>query len=314
MVEEAIAKAAVLIEALPYIRRFRGKTVVVKLGGSFMDVPEDLEAVCTDIAFMRAVDIDPVVVHGGGKAITRAMEDAGLKAKFVGGLRYTGPEELRIVEDVLATDINRQIVRLLEQAGAKAEGLTSKTRCPLKAEPLAASGGPDLGLVGKVIAVDALLLRGLCDLGTIPVIAPIACGVPVAQAPLPGPSVEARHAVPRPQPGAAVPQKYNCNADEAASAVARALEAEKLVNVSDTHGIRERPDDAASLLSHISEADARRLLAAGIISGGMIPKVETLLEALKGGVKQCHIVSGRVPHSLLLEIYTDRGVGTEIAP
>jgi acetylglutamate kinase len=288
MVQEAIAKAAVLIEALPYIRRFRGKTVVVKLGGSFMDVPEDLEAVCTDIAFMRAVDIDPVVVHGGGKAITRAMEEAGLEAKFVDGLRYTGPEELRIVEDVLATDINRQIVRLLEQAGAKAEGLTSKTRCPLKAEPLAASGGPDLGLVGKVVAVDALLLRGLCDLGTIPVIAPIACG----------------------RDG----QKYNCNADEAASAVARALEAEKLVNVSDTHGIRARPDDETSLLSHISEADARRLLASGVISGGMIPKVETLLEALKGGVKQCHVVSGRVPHSLLLEIYTDRGVGTEIAP
>lgn len=305
MVEEAIAKAAVLIEALPYIRRFRGKTVVVKLGGSFMDVPEDLEAVCTDIAFMRAVDIDPVVVHGGGKAITRAMEDAGLKANFVGGLRYTGPEELRIVEDVLATDINRQIVRLLEQAGAKAEGLTSKTRCPLKAEPLAASGGPDLGLVGKVIAVDALLLRGLCDLGTIPVIAPIACGVPVAQTPSSGQPA---------QPGAAAPQKYNCNADEVASAVARALEAEKLVNISDTHGIRERPDDEASLLSHISEADVRRLLAAGIISGGMIPKVETLLEALKGGVRQCHIVSGRVPHSLLLEIYTDSGVGTEIAP
>jgi acetylglutamate kinase len=286
--QDAITKAAVLIEALPYIRRFRGKTVVVKLGGSFMDVPEDLEAVCTDIAFMRAVDIDPVVVHGGGKAITRAMEEAGLEAKFVDGLRYTGPEELRIVEDVLATDINRQIVRLLEQAGAKAEGLTSKTRCPLKAEPLAASGGPNLGLVGKVVAVDALLLRGLCDLGTIPVIAPIACG----------------------RDG----QKYNCNADEAASAVARALEAEKLVNVSDTHGIRERPDNESSLLSHISETDARRLLASGVISGGMIPKVETLLEALKGGVRQCHVVSGRVPHSLLLEIYTDRGVGTEIAP
>ena len=310
--EEAIAKAAVLIEALPYIRRFRGKTVVVKLGGSFMDVPEDLEAVCTDIAFMRAVDIDPVVVHGGGKAITRAMEEAGLEAKFVGGLRYTGPEELRIVEDVLATDVNRRIVALLEKAGARAEGLTSKTRCPLKAEPLAASGGPDLGLVGKVVAVDALLLRGLCDLGTIPVIAPIACAVDqlssagsVAQMPSSG------HPA---QPGAAVPLKYNCNADEAASAVARAMEAEKLVNVSDTHGIRERPDDEGSLLSHLSEADARRLLKSGVISGGMIPKVETCLEALKGGVKKCHIVSGRVPHSLLLEIYTDRGVGTEIAP
>jgi acetylglutamate kinase len=286
--QDAIAKAAVLIEALPYIRRFRGKTVVVKLGGSFMDVPEDLEAICADIAFMRAVDIDPVVVHGGGKAITRAMEEAGLEARFVGGLRYTGPEELRIVEDVLATDVNRQIVGLLEKAGAKAEGLTSKTRCALRAEKMAGAGGADLGLVGKVTSVDALLLRGLCDLGTIPVIAPIAVG----------------------QGG----EKYNCNADEAASAVARALEAEKLVNVSDTHGVRERPDDEQSLLSHISEGDAQRFLKSGIISGGMIPKVQTILEALKGGVRKAHIVSGRVPHSLLLEIYTDRGVGTEIVP
>jgi len=286
--QDAITKAAVLIEALPYIRRFRGKTVVVKLGGSFMDVSEDLEAVCTDIAFMRAVDIDPVVVHGGGKAITRAMEEAGLKARFVGGLRYTGPEELRIVEDVLATDVNRQIVGLLEKAGAKAEGLTSKTRCALRAEKMAGAGGADLGLVGKVTSVDALLLRGLCDLGTIPVIAPIAVG----------------------QGG----EKYNCNADEAASSVARALGAEKLVNVSDTHGIRERPDDEQSLLSHISEGDAQRFLKSGIISGGMIPKVQTCLEALEGGVRKCHIVSGRVPHSLLLEIYTDRGVGTEIVP
>jgi len=286
--QDAITKAAVLIEAMPYIRRFRGKTVVVKLGGSFMDVPEDLEAVCSDIAFMRAVDIDPVVVHGGGKAITRAMEDAGLVAWWVDGLRYTGPEELRIVEDVLATDINRQIVGLLEKAGAKAEALTSKTRCALRAERMAGAAGADLGLVGKVTSVDALLLRGLCDLGTIPVIAPIGIG--------------------------AGGEKYNCNADEAASAVARALGAEKLVNVSDTHGIRERAEDEASLLSHLSEADAQRLLASGVISGGMIPKVQTIIEALKGGVKKAHIVSGRVPHSLLLEIYTDRGVGTEIVP
>jgi len=237
---------------------------------------------------MRAVDIDPVVVHGGGKAITRAMEEAGLKARWVSGLRYTGPEELRIVEDVLATDINRQIVGLLEKAGAKAEALTSKTRCALRAERMTGADGADLGLVGKVTSVDALLLRGLCDLGTIPVIAPIGVG--------------------------AGGEKFNCNADEAASAVARALGAEKLVNVSDTHGIRERADDEASLLSHLSEDDALRLLASGVISGGMIPKVQTILDALKGGVKKAHIVSGRVPHSLLLEIYTDRGVGTEIVP
>jgi acetylglutamate kinase len=301
--EQAILKAAVLTEALPYIRRFRGKTFVVKLGGSFMDVPEDLEAVCADIAFMRAVDIDPVIVHGGGKAITRAMEEAGLKATFVQGLRYTGPEELRIVEDVLASIVNHQIVDLLQKAGAKAESLTSKGRCALKAEPISAAGGPDVGLVGKVTSVDALLLRGLCDLGTIPVIAPIACAAG------PPPSAGGGGA-----DGATMSLKYNCNADEAASAVARALQAEKLVNVSDTHGIRERPADEESLLSHISESDAHRLLASGVISGGMIPKVQTLLEALKGGVKKCHIVSGRVPHSLLLEIYTDHGVGTEIVP
>ena len=286
--EQAIAKAAVLIEALPYIRRFRRRTVVVKLGGSFMDVPEDLEAVCTDIAFMRAVGIQPVVVHGGGKAITRAMEDAGLAAKFVAGLRYTGPEELRIVEDVLATDVNGQIVALLEMAGARAEGLTTKNRCALVAEPLKTKSGEDLGFVGRVVRVDALLLRGLVDLGTIPVLAPLGLG--------------------------ADGQKYNCNADEAAGAVARALEAEKLVNISDTHGIRRKADDPESLLSHLSEPEAERLLAQGVISGGMIPKVRTMLDALKGGVKKAHIVSGRVPHALLLEIYTDKGVGTEIVP
>ena len=285
---QAIAKATVLIEALPYIRRFRHKIVVVKLGGSFLDVPEDLAAVCTDIAFMRAVGIHPVIVHGGGKAISRAMEEAGLEPKWIDGLRHTGEEELRIVEDVLATDVNRQILGLLEDAGAKAEGLTSKGRCPLKAEPLRGAAGQDLGLVGRVTGVDALLLRGLCDLGTIPVVAPIGLG---------------------PSGG-----KFNCNADEAASAVAQALEAEKLVNVSDTHGIRAVADDPASLLSHVSESDAGRLLAEGVISGGMIPKVQTCLAALKGGVRKCHIISGRVPHSLLLEIYTDRGVGTELAP
>jgi len=288
MQQQAIAKAAVLIEALPYIRRFRGRLVVVKLGGSFMDVPDDLAAVCSDVAFMRAVGIYPVVVHGGGKAISRAMEEAGLAPRWIDGLRYTGPEELRIVEDVLATDVNRGIVTLLESAGARAEGLTSKGRCPLQARPMTGPAGQDLGLVGKVTRVDHLLIRGLCDLGTIPVVAPLALG-----------------------PDG---QKLNCNADEAAAAVARTLEAEKLVNVSDTHGIRRTADDETSLLPHLSEAEAQRLLAEGVITGGMIPKVATMLEALKGGVKKCHVISGRVPHSLLLEIYTDRGVGTEIVP
>ncbi len=284
MEETAIAKAAVLIEALPYIRRFRGTTVVVKLGGSFMDAADDLEAVCTDVAFMRTVGIHPVVVHGGGKAISRAMQEAGLEPEFVGGLRKTGPEEMRIVEDVLTTDVNRRIVGLLESAGARAEGLTSKGRCALKAEPV----GDELGLVGRVTSVDALLIRGLCDLGTVPVVAPVGLA-----------------------PGG---EKLNCNADEAASAVARALAAEKLVNVSDTHGIRggAGEGDEAMLLPHLSEAEAQRLLADAVITGGMVPKVRCMLEALKGGVRKAHIISGHVPHSLLLEIYTDHGVGTEI--
>ncbi len=305
MQSEAIAKAAVLIEALPYIRRFRGTIAVVKLGGSFMEEQQGtetqrhagtkavqpghsaLEMVCADVAFMRAVGIYPVVVHGGGKAISRAMEEAGLEPAFVDGLRRTGPEEMRIVEDVLVTDVNRRIVALLEAAGGRAEGLTSKGRCALKAEPLR----EDLGLVGRVVGVDGLLIRGLCDLGTIPVLAPIGLG-----------------------PGG---EKLNCNADEAASAVARALEAEKLVNVSDTHGIRGRAEGEAdeeeeALLSHLSETEAEGLLAEGVITGGMIPKVRCMLEALKGGVGKAHIISGHVPHSLLLEIYTDRGVGTEI--
>ncbi|MEA3368475.1 MAG: acetylglutamate kinase, partial [Planctomycetota bacterium] len=170
MPDDAIAKAAVLIEALPYIRRFRGTVAVVKLGGSFMDAADDLEVVCADIAFMRAVGIHPVLVHGGGKAISRAMQEAGLAPRWVEGLRYTGPEELRIVEDVLATDVNRHVVGLLRQAGAKAEGLTSKGRCPLRAEPTRSPGGGDLGLVGRITRVDGLLLRGLCDLGAVPVV------------------------------------------------------------------------------------------------------------------------------------------------
>ncbi len=280
--QDAIAKARVLIEALPYIRRFHNRIVVVKLGGSIMDVPADLAAVCTDVAFMRAVGIHPVVVHGGGKAISRAMEEAGLEPRWVDGLRWTGPDEMRIVEEVLADDINKQIASLLEGAGVRAEGLTSKSRCPLKAQPLR----EDLGLVGKVVEVNAILIRDLCDLGAVPVVAPIGLG-------------------PR-------GQRLNCNADEAASAVARALQAEKLVNVSDTHGIRARPDDEGSLVSHLTEAEVRRLLEEGVITGGMIPKVACLTGAIKGGVRKAHIISGHVPHSLLLEIYTDRGVGTEI--
>lgn len=288
--EEAIFKARVLTEALPYIRSFHGRIVVVKLGGSFMDSPDALGPVLTDVVFMRTVGIHPVVVHGGGKAITRAMDDAGIEPRFVAGQRYTDTETLRIVEDVLVGEVNRQIVTLLNEGGVKAEPLHTKGRCALRAEKMAATDesgkSADLGFVGSVTGVDALLIRGLTDLGIVPVIAPLAVG--------------------------SDGQKYNVNADVAAAEVAIALKAEKLVNVSDTHGIRAAADDEQSLVPTLHEAEIEEMLADGVISGGMIPKVTCCLKAIDGGVKKAHIIDGRIPHSLLLEIYTDKGIGTEI--
>ncbi len=287
--DEAIAKARTLIEALAYIQRFRGKIVVVKIGGAVMDSEAALADMLTDVVFMSTVGMLPVIVHGGGKAISTAMEERGLEVQFVQGRRYTDKRTLSVVEHVLCNEINRQMVAKIESLGAAAMGMHTLNSCVLYGEKLFLEDGDrkiDLGMVGEVTEVRAKMVRLLCESDTIPVIAPLA----------------------RDSTGG----KLNCNADTAAGEVAVSLGAEKLVVVSDTHGIRRDVDDPASLEPVLTEAQIRRMIADGAIAGGMLPKVEACLRALAGGVARTHIIDGRFSHSLLLEIFSDRGVGTLI--
>jgi acetylglutamate kinase len=283
-------KAGALVEALSYIQRFNEKIVVVKLGGSFMDNEDEFRKVITDIVFMQAVGMRPIVVHGGGKAITDAMKKAGLQAQFVQGRRYTDQRTLAIAEHVLCNDINGFIVSTLNVLGGKAMPLTSLTSTALFAEKMFLTGEHgekiDIGQVGQVTWVNAPLLQALCEADFIPVIAPIARD--------------------------AAGEKLNVNADTAAGHVAAACKAEKMVLVSDTHGIRAKKEDANSLLRSITKSQIQELVKRHEIGEGMLPKVESCIIALDAGVKKAHIIDGRFPHSLLLEIYSDQGVGTEI--
>lgn len=289
--QDAIDKAAALVEAHAYIRGFRGKCVVIKVGGSIMDQPEALRGLMHDIAFLAAVGMRPVVVHGGGKAITEAMQRAGLEAQFVKGRRYTDERTLAIAEDVLVNRVNKELVADLREAGHRAMGLHSLSSCVVFAQRLLLPDDADparkldVGFVGEVTVVNAELLQALIEAGHVPVIAPIA-----------------RDASGR---------KLNVNADSVAGHVAAALRAEKLVLVSDTHGIR-RSADASDLAASLTRVEVEALVAEGIISAGMLPKVEAAMVALEAGVAKTHIIDGRIPHSLLLEVYTDSGVGTEI--
>lgn len=288
--EQAISKASALAEALPYIQRFHNKEVVVKIGGSIMDDEQALSNILTDIVFMNYVGMQPVLVHGGGKAINAAMEKAGLQPQWVQGRRYTDERTLAIAEHVLCNDINRFIVNFIQSQGCEAMGLHSLSSVVLFAEKtyLAGEDGRriDIGLVGEVKNVNSRLLELLVQADAIPVIATIA----------------------RDQAGG----KLNVNADTAAGAVAAAMKAEKLVVVSDTHGIRSNPKDPATLLPHLTVAEIDDLVKKGVISAGMLPKVEACITALRGGCTKTHIIDGRIPHSLLLEIYTEAGIGTEI--
>lgn len=287
--EQAIAKAKVLIEAMGYIQRFAGKTVVVKLGGAVMDDEKALTDLITDVVFMNTVGMHVVIVHGGGKAISNAMAQAGLEVQFVKGQRYTDQRTLAIVEYVLCKEINLRIVSQIERLGSEAMGLHTLASCVLFGERLFLQQDGkrvDLGMVGKITDVNVKLINLLCRSGTIPVIAPLA----------------------RDKAGG----KLNCNADSAAGEVAAALKADKFVVVSDVHGIRAVPDDPTSRISQASEADIRKMIADGTITGGMLPKVQACLRALDGGVGRAHIIDGRFTHSLLLEIFTDEGVGTLI--
>lgn len=288
--EEAIAKAGALIEAMEYIRKFRGRTVVVKLGGSVLEDAGLQKKLLTDIAFMATVGMQPIIVHGGGKAITKAMNDAGLEPVWVQGRRYTDERTLTIAEHVLVHKINTPICQTLTELGCKPMGLHSLSSCILFAEPLRLAGDNgrklDLGLVGQITSVNAELLKTLCLSGTIPVVASVA----------------------RDKAGG----KLNVNADSAAGKVAAAIAAEKLVVVSDTHGIRTNIDDPDSCISSADEQQIKEMIESGIITNAMLPKVEACLTALDGGVRKAHIIDGRFEHSLLLEIYTVKGVGTEI--
>lgn len=289
MQQHAIDKAASLVEAHRYIRSFRNKDVVVKVGGSIMDDPEGLRRLLDDIAFLAAVGMRAVIVHGGGKAISQAMTDAGLEAQFVQGRRYTDDRTLSIAEHVLVNQINASMVDHLRGQDIKAMGLHSLGSCVVFAKRLFLEGDAgrriDVGYVGEVEHVNATLLRALIDAGQIPVIAPICRD--------------------------AAGGKLNVNADSVAGHVAAALSAEKLVLVSDTHGIR-RSHDVDDLASSLTKAEINRLIDEGVISSGMLPKVEAAVTALAANVRKVHIIDGRIPHSLLLEIYTDTGIGTQI--
>src|SRR5688572_26522532 len=286
----AINKAAGLVEALPYIQRFHDKVIVVKIGGSIMDDEAALSAILTDVVFMNYVGMQPVLVHGGGKAINEAMKTAGLEPQMVMGRRYTDDRTLAIAEHVLCNQINRTIVNFIQSQGCEAMGLHSLSSVVLFAEKTYLQGQDgrriDLGFVGEVTTVNSRLLNLLVQADAIPCIATIA----------------------RDQAGG----KLNVNADTAAGAVAAAMKAEKLVVVSDTHGIRAKADDPESFVSHLTVNQIDDLVKSGVITSGMLPKVEACVVALKGGVNKAHIIDGRIPHALLLEIYTEAGIGTEI--
>jgi len=274
-----IQHAEILLEALPYIRRFAGKTVVVKYGGNAM-IDDDLkQAFARDIVLLKYVGIRPVVVHGGGPQINRMLESLEIPSSFVRGRRVTDASTMRVVEMVLAGEINGEIVTRIDLAGGRAAGLSGKDGGLLQATRLS----EELGQVGQIVEVDADVIQALQARGFIPVVAPVAAG-----------------------DGG---ESLNINADTVAGKVAEALQAEKLLLLTDVEGIQ---DADGQLLPSLSVSDARRLIEEGIIDGGMIPKVECCLDALGGGVGMVHIIDGRVRHAPLLELFTDEGVGTEV--
>ena len=287
--QEAIQKADTLIEALGWIRRFREKVTVIKLGGSVMEDENALRHVLLDIVFMETVGMRPVVVHGGGAAISRAMDAAGIKPRFIQGRRFTDEATLQIVEEILAYQTNDAIAKKIEEYGGRAMNLNFRTSNVLFGErmTLPSDAGPvDLGFVGNVTRVDRSVIENLCYAGQVPVI-PSMC-------------VDASG------------QKLNVNADTAATAVAAALGAEKLVFMSDVNGVRLNKNDPNTLIHSLTASAARKMIESGAVEAGMIPKVEACLDTIDRGVRKVHIIDGRLRHSLLLEIYTTVGVGTEI--
>ncbi len=284
--QEAIGKADTLIEAMGWIRRFRGKTTVIKLGGSILEDEDALMHILLDVIFMETVGMRPVVVHGGGKAINRALAQAGVEPHFVHGRRVTDEATLEVVKRVLAGEVNVFLTEEIERLGGRAMNLSFDTTNVLFGEKLQLESGEDLGFVGHVTRVDRSVIEGLSYTDQVPVIPSMCEG--------------------------ADGEYYNVNADTAAMAVAQSLGAEKLVFLSDVNGVRRDKDDADTIIHSLSSAEANQLIDDGMIDSGMIPKVQACLETLGRGVGKVHIIDGRLRHSLLLEIYTTAGVGTEI--
>lgn len=277
----------VLVQALPYFKRWVGKTVVVKYGGNAM-LNEDLKkAVMEDIVLLNTIGVHVVLVHGGGPEINAMLERVGKESKFINGLRYTDAETMEIVQMVLTGKLNKDIVGILLQEGGKAVGLSGVDSGLLRAKKIDKDGA-DLGFVGEVTEVNPEIVQSLLDQGFIPVISTVALGEQGDES------------------------RYNINADTAAAKIAVALKAEKFVQLTNVPGVLRKVEDPSSLIKRIDRVAIPSMMATGIISSGMIPKIECCLTALNGGVPRTHIIDGRVPHSLLIEMFSDRGIGTMI--
>jgi acetylglutamate kinase len=282
--QEYIEKATVLVEALPYIREFEGKTIVIKYGGSAMDDPAIRRLTAEDVVLMKYVGINPVVVHGGGPHISRVLKQMSIDSSFHNGLRVTTKEAVGVAEMVLSGSVNKDIVTLINQAGGNSMGLSGKDSSLLHATQVVLEDGFDIGHVGEIETVNTQIINVLCDAGVIPVIAPIATD----------------------KQG----RTWNVNADTAAGEIAGALSAEKLVFLTDTPGLLNDMNDPDTLIHQLSFSDVQHLTETGVIAGGMIPKIDACHKALDNGVQKTHIIDGRVPHALLIEIFTQAGMGT----
>ncbi len=282
--QKYLDKAQVLIEALPYIQRFNRKIIVVKYGGSAM-VDESLKRrVIEDVTLLKLCGFKPIIVHGGGKEISKWVGKVGMEPKFINGLRVTDEETMEIAEMVLGR-VNKSLVQLVESLGVRAIGVSGKDGAMLKVEKKY-SDGRDIGYVGEIKEVNAEILRDLLEKDFLPIVCPVGLDDDF--------------------------NTYNINADDAACAIARAMKAEKLAFLTDIEGVYKDPDDPSSLISELEVKDAKKLMEDGYIGGGMLPKLQNCIDAIENGVSRVHILDGRIPHCLLLEIFTNRGIGTAI--
>lgn len=282
--QEILQKAEVLIEALPYIQRFNRKIIVVKYGGSAMVDEELKKNVIQDVTLLKLVGFKPIIVHGGGKEISKWVEKSGMEPEFVNGLRKTDAATMEIAEMVLGK-VNKSLVQMVQELGVLAIGISGKDGGLLKVDKKY-SDGQDIGFVGDVKEVSPKVLFDLLEKDFLPIVCPIGLGDEF--------------------------DTYNINADDAACAIARAVNAEKLAFLTDIEGVYKDPQDKSTLISELSVSEARELIGGGFIGGGMLPKLQNCIDAIENGVSRVHILDGRIPHCLLLEIFTNRGIGTAI--